>query len=63
MNQLCSGNDRQNVCTLTSNCIQTNDKEGNGNTCTSIMHNIIANQKVMMTTDCLRLTDSCKKYT
>ena len=68
--QLCSEKDnRQNtvhyyiplsdyVCTLTSNCIQTNDKERNGNT----MLNIAANQKVMMTTDCLRLTDGCKKY-
>ena len=68
--QLCSENDKQNtvhyyiplsdyVCTLTSKCIQTKDKEGNSNT--SIKH-IAANQKVMMTTDCLRLTDSCKKY-
>ena len=68
--QLCSENDKQNtvhyyiplsdyVCTLTSKCIQTKDKEGNSNT--SIMH-IAANQKVMMTMDCLRLTDSCKKY-
>ena len=36
---------------------QINDKEGNGNT--SILH-VAANQQVMMTTDCLRLSDSYK---
>ena len=51
--QLCSENDKQNthhsyillsddVCTLTSNCIQTNDKEGYGNT--RIMHIAIINR-------------------